>query len=95
MYTWFLLRGRHRRPRPCGYLSNATGLSLESQCQDVAKGEWAPIGSAVPEPCPSSGFFCPGRAYDDVTKVPGSLPIAIRRPDATKGGRGGGDRDGA
>ena len=61
--TWFLHKVGTCLTRALRALLNATGLSLESQCQDVAKGEWAPIGSAVPEPCPSSGFFCPGRAW--------------------------------
>eukprot|EP00966_Prymnesium_polylepis_P007159 165286-Prymnesium_polylepis.2 len=38
---------------------------------------WAPIGSALPERCPGSGFFCPGRAYDSVNELPGSLPIPL------------------
>ena len=38
-------------PCPGGTFSNATGLSRAAQCQSVASGFWAPIGSIAPEPC--------------------------------------------
>ena len=37
-----------------------------SQCTPVARGFWAPLGSNIPEPCPTSGFYCPGALRDDV-----------------------------
>ena len=73
------------KPTPCpaGTYSNATGLLFESQCVPVAEGFWAPIGSSEPEYCPSTGFFCPGRANDKDNKVPGSLPIEIPQGQMT------------
>ena len=47
-------------------------------------GEWAPTGSSKPEPCPDSGFRCPGRSGDDVNVPPGSKPILVDSGDATK-----------
>ena len=64
-------------PCPGGTYSNATGLSTDLLCRPVQPGYWAPTGSALPEPCPVSGFFCPGQAADDVNQVPGSKPILV------------------
>ena len=64
-------------PCPGGTSSNATGLASEEQCVKVAKGQWAPTGSALPEPCPASGFYCPGYDADRVNTPPGSKPIII------------------
>jgi hypothetical protein len=74
------------KPTPCpaGTASNTTGIAEESQCVDVIKGFWAPIGSALPKACPSSGFICPGRANDDVNDAPGSEPIVIPVGQATE-----------
>ena len=47
-------------------------------------GEWAPTGSSKPEPCPDSGFRCPGRSGDDVNVPPGSKPILVDSGDATQ-----------
>ena len=47
-------------------------------------GEWAPTGSSKPEPCPASGFRCPGRSGDDVNVPPGSKPILVDSGDATE-----------
>ena len=62
---------------PCrgGTASNVTGLTNEQLCVPVKVGFWAPLGSAVPEPCPASGFFCPGAA-DDKEHF-GSKPIIM------------------
>ena len=66
-------------PVPCkaGTFLNATGRWSEAQCQPVPVDFWAPLGSALPEACPATGFFCPGAANDAVNKVPGSKPIII------------------
>ena len=48
-------------PCPGGTFSNATGLSRAAQCQSVASGFWAPIGSIAPEPC-FSGTVSAGAA---------------------------------
>ena len=47
-------------------------------------GEWAPTGASKPEPCPDSGFRCPGRSGDDVNVPPGSKPILVDSGDATE-----------
>lgn len=62
-------------PCPGGTYNNRTGQSSVSQCVEVTNGFWAPLGSALPEECPSSGFYCPGAAGDEVNAVPGSKPI--------------------
>jgi len=46
--------------------------------------EWAPTGSRFPEPCPASGFTCPGRAGDTVNEVPGSKPIVVDSGQASE-----------
>ena len=46
-------------------------------------GEWAPLGASKPEPCPDSGFRCPGRSGDDVNVPPGSKPILVDSGDTT------------
>ena len=67
-------------PCPGGKYSNQTGRSSIGHCLDVPVHFWAPLGSAQPEPCPPSGFSCPGAL--DVAKhteagifPPGSKPI--------------------
>ena len=47
-------------------------------------GEWAPTGASKPEPCPESGFRCPGRSGDDVNVPPGSKPIIVNAGDTTE-----------
>jgi len=66
-------------PSPCpgGTASNATGLSNSVQCTPVESGFYASTGSKEPEPCPASGFTCPGTANDDFNDVPGSKPILV------------------
>ena len=49
------------------------GLQAPAQCSAVEPGFWAPTGSAVPEACPASGFWCPGAALDPLYN--GSKPI--------------------
>ena len=44
---------------------------------------WAPLGSAVPEDCPASGFYCPGAAADTINDPPGSKAIIIPVGDST------------
>ena len=76
----FLCAERAATPVPCkgGTFSNATGLANSTGCQPVKAGFWAPLGSAVPEPCPASGFYCPGAADDKInTAAPGSKPIIV------------------
>lgn len=60
-------------PCPAGTSSNMTGSPSSQLCVPVPQGFWAPLGSALPEPCPLSGFFCPGAAAD--TLYGGSKPI--------------------
>ena len=62
-------------PCPGGTFSNRTGRSRPDQCEDVPVHFWAPLGSALPEACPPSGFYCPGRRADTVMDPPGSKPI--------------------
>ena len=64
-------------PCPAGTVSNATSLASEAGCEGVAFDFWAPLGSSLPEPCPASGFYCPGAAEDDINEPPGSRPIII------------------
>ena len=66
-------------PTPCpgGTYSNGTGLYSEVQCSSVETGYYASTGSKYPEPCPASGFTCPGRALDEVNDPPGSKPILV------------------
>ena len=68
---------RSATPIPCpgGTYNNQTGRSSVGECLEVSVGFWAPLGSAVPEPCPPSGFYCPGAAADTVNSSPGSKPI--------------------
>lgn len=68
-------------PCPGGTTSNATGVAVRSACKQVVLGEWAPLGSAAPEACPTSGFYCPGAANDPVNG--GSKPIIIPVGDST------------
>jgi hypothetical protein len=67
------------KPTPCpaGTASNVTGLSSADQCIPVEVGFWAPLGSALPEVCPETGFYCPGAAEDQVNDIPGSKPIIM------------------
>ena len=60
-------------PCPGGTSSNVTGATSIDVCTPVTVGFWAPLGSALPEPCPASGFYCPGAANDE--KHGGSKPV--------------------
>ena len=60
-----------------GTYSNATGLASERGCLPVPPGFWSPTGSTVPIPCPTSGFICPGAAFDTVNDPPASLPTQL------------------
>jgi len=64
-------------PVPCrgGTSSSASSLTSMDGCTPVLAGFWAPLGSAEPEPCPPSGFYCPGAADDDVNN--GAKPIIV------------------
>jgi hypothetical protein len=55
----------------------------KASCTPVGLGFWAPLGSALPEPCPASGFYCPGAAEDTVNAAPGSKPIIVPVGDST------------
>ena len=66
---------------PGGTYNNRTGRSSVSQCLEVPVGFWAPLGSALPEECPPSGFYCPGAAAD--TLFGGSKPIIIPVGEST------------
>ena len=75
-------RGSHcevgaAKPTPCpaGTASNATGVASADGCVPVAQGYWAPLGSAIPEDCPASGFYCPGAAEDEL--YGGAKPIIM------------------
>ena len=63
-------------PCPGGTYSNRTGVSRPDNCLPVPLNFWAPLGSANPQSCRDlSGFYCPGRLFDEVNAEPGSLPI--------------------
>ena len=62
-------------PCPAGHVGNATGLFSPGQCTPVPRGFWAPLGSNVPEPCPTSGFYCPGALRDEIHG--GAKPIIM------------------
>ena len=64
-------------PCPGGTFSNATSATGTAACIMVPAGFWAPLGSALPYPCPATGFYCPGAAADTSNEVPGSLPILM------------------
>ena len=64
-------------PCPAGTWSNGTELEAMAQCIKVIKGQWAPTGSATPELCPTSGFYCPGYDADNINHPPGSKPILV------------------
>ena len=53
-------------PCPGGTSSNVVGLSSHKLCTPVPRGKWAPLGSAIPDTCPRTGFYCPGASYDPV-----------------------------
>ena len=61
-------------PCPGGTASSATKATAASACTPVLPGYWAPLGSSAPIECPASGFYCPGKALDEISG--GSLPIA-------------------
>jgi hypothetical protein len=78
LYTWLLLQAQGAAepvPCPAGYLGNTTGLYSPGQCTPVPVGFWAPLGSSAPEPCPTSGFFCPGALRDEV--YGGARPVLL------------------
>ena len=66
-------------PVPCdaGTWASATDLTAKEQCHDVEAGFWAPTGSSIPDQCPSSGFYCPGKAFDTANEQPGSKPVLL------------------
>ena len=82
----FYCEQRTAKPTPCpaGTSSNKTSLTSEGHCALVPVDFWAPLGSAVPEPCPPSGFYCPGAAADRVMNPPGSKPIIQPTGGSTK-----------
>ena len=65
------------KPLPCpgGTYNDAPGATSKAACIEVTPGFWAPLGSSAPLLCPTSGFRCPGAAYDE--KYNGSLPIEV------------------
>ena len=65
------------KPTPCpgGTSSNALGATSQAACSPVLAGFWAPLGSPLPEPCPTTGFYCPGAAADEL--YGGSKPIIV------------------
>ena len=62
-------------PCPGGTSSNALGVSTKADCTPVLAGFWAPLGSELPEPCPTTGFYCPGAAADEL--YGGSKPVLV------------------
>jgi hypothetical protein len=62
-------------PCPAGYFGRELGLYSAGQCKPVPVGFWAPLGSALPESCPSSGFYCPGALRDGLHG--GARPIIM------------------
>ena len=71
-------------PLPCagGTASSITKLGSASGCTPVLPGYWAPLGSSAPIKCPDSGFYCPGKALDEVSG--GSLPIQVSMGGASE-----------
>lgn len=65
----------HRCMVSGGTFGNSTGLGSPGECTPVPIHFWAPLGSAVPEPCPPSGFYCPGALKDDLHH--GTKPIIM------------------
>ena len=68
-------------PCPGGTSGNATGLYSVGQCEPVPVEYWAPLGSIVPEPCPASGFYCPGALRDEL--YGGAKPIIMPVGEST------------
>ena len=68
-------------PCPGGTHSNAVGAMSAETCQPVEPDFWAPLGSSKPEPCPPSGFYCPGKANDE--QYGGSKPILMPTGQST------------
>ena len=62
-------------PCPGGTFNGEFGRWSVGQCLDVPVNFWAPLGSAEPEDCPPTGFYCPGRLGDSEMDPPGSKPI--------------------
>lgn len=71
-------------PCPAGTSAGARGQSSQSQCIPVPVDFWAPLGSAAPEQCPPSGFYCPGALADTVNEKPGSKPILFEQGGSTQ-----------
>lgn len=69
-------------PCPAGHFGNATGLYSPGQCTPVAIDFWAPLGSPLPEPCPTSGFYCPGALRDEVWG--GAKPVLMPVGQSTR-----------
>jgi len=80
----FYCREGAAEPTPCpaGTFGNATSLHSAGQCTPVQIDFWAPLGSSLPEPCPSSGFYCPGKAADEL--FGGSKPIIMPVGQSTR-----------
>ena len=69
-------------PCPAGYVGSYAGFYSPGQCTPVPIDYWAPLGSAVPEPCPTSGFYCPGALRDELWG--GSKPIIMPIGQSTR-----------
>ena len=69
-------------PCPVGHYGNATGLYSAGQCKPVLIDFWAPLGSALPKPCPQSGFYCPGALQDEA--YGGGEPIIMPVGESTR-----------
>ena len=65
------------KPTPCpgGTFSSTLGATSRAACEPVAVGFWAPLGSSAPELCPTTGFYCPGAAADEL--YGGSKPVLV------------------
>ena len=78
----FFCKAGSATPVPCsgGTYSNRTARSSSGSCLPVPIHFWSPLGSMLPEPCPPSGFSCPGAldvaAHEKAgISPPGSKPI--------------------
>ena len=59
-----------------------TGLYSAGQCTPTPIDFWAPLGSVLPEPCPTSGFYCPGALRDNL--FGGAKPIIMPVGQSTR-----------
>ena len=80
----FYCREGAAEPTPCpaGTFGNSTGLFSAGECTNAPVEFWAPLGSAVPEPCPRSGFYCPGALRDSL--YGGAKPIIMPVGQSTR-----------